>query len=112
MEKDLLIPAYKVMPVWADDEYVYYPLSRVLASHGFTIRDIRVEDSSHFSVAVRSVDEFKQISVESAVDFSLIDERPKNFFDLILRYRCEEDMLHSPVCVKALYCIAGDVLSL
>lgn len=100
------------MPIWADDNCVYYPLSRVLASHGFTIRDIRVDGSATFSVAVRSEDEFEQISVNSVVDFSSVDDRPKNFFDLILRYDCTDDGIDHPVCVSALYYKAGKVATM
>ena len=107
LDTKYLFPAYPIMHIGLGDNYIEYPLSKVLGSWGITIRELSIgknaelrcyggENGEHTKVVRLEVEPFAPLS---------FDFRPStHYLDLILRYeRDEQGKLLSPKWIKAIW---------
>lgn len=103
-DKKLLFPAYPLMHVGLGDDYKEYMLSGVLGTHGYTIRNIHIEDNGYVEVLCRS--EIKDNTGRGRLIIQPLAETKVRFNsgihwnDLRLRYRFEEG-LSDPLWTQA-----------
>ena len=94
----MLYPAYQIMHVGIGDGYVDYLLSGVLASHGYAIRDIRMEGECMRVICCNGNDNGRRESVvvkpfcSTSADFS----HAIRWNELRLRYLSTDGELSEP----------------
>lgn len=104
-----MFPAYPIMHCGLGDNYVEYPLSKVLGSWGATIRDIWFEGKG--VAVVRSyqgkdgdVSEVAQLEIMPISAFGYDLPLRAHCMDLILRYeRDDKENLLTPTWTKAIW---------
>ena len=116
-----LFPAYRIMHCGLGDNYIEYPLSKVLGSWGLTIRELWMWGNGTAEIKCYGGKDGEitfgtdlQILPLSALEFNL--QVPSHYLDLILRY--EEDEQHNlymPKWTKAIWmnfggCYVADVI--
>jgi len=103
MEKRYLYPAYPIIHIGIGDGYVEYPLSRVLATYGGTIRFIRVEDTVNV-LCYFGGDGKRTNSAILEIPHGVGFEAPvtSHFYDAIIRYKINDGKISEPVCVGLL----------
>ena len=110
MEEKYLYPAFPVMCIGVGDGFIDYPLSRVLGSWGYVIRDI-ISRRSYIEVICDLGAGGEKVARHS-FSFSLSPECSGAFmhpFDAVIRYRVSGDDLAEPVCVSVIS--ATDLIS-
>ena len=104
-KKKLLFPANPLMHVGLGNDYVDYMLSGVLATHGYTIRDIR-PDGDEMIVTCKSEREENpgRVRIHIHPMSPMKNEHPfvLHWHDLRLRYYVKEEDFQEPVWLQAI----------
>ena len=100
---ELLVPAFPIMHVGIGHGFWDYPLSRVLGSRGYTVRDIQLNGIGGVArIIYKGKNDMQELEVPPLLP-PAFEYRPRTHFtDLILRYEYSEGCVSSIRWTRAL----------